>query len=93
MKSVVCNIFGRADPAPTAITGTVTMTITKRAPARGAPYVTSFLQNWLFGVAEISKLRLSLYKLSLSLCEFKLSLCELSLSLENGGRFEDVETG
>ena len=63
-----------------------------RAPARGAPYVTSFLQNWIFGVAEISKLSLSLYKLSLSLCGFKLSLCELSLSLENGGRFEDVET-
>jgi hypothetical protein len=56
-----------------------------RAPARGATYVTSFLQNWLFGAAEISKLSLSLYKLSLSLCEFKLSLCELSLSLEFGG--------
>ena len=29
VQSVVCTIFGRADPAPTAITGTVTMT--KRA--------------------------------------------------------------
>ena len=82
---MVCIIFGRANPAPTMITGTLTMTITKRAPARGAPYVTSFLENWLFGAAEISKLSLSLYKLSLSLCEFKLSLCELSLSLEFGG--------
>ena len=36
VQSVVCNIFGRADPAPTAITRAVTMTITKRASIKDA---------------------------------------------------------
>ena len=37
VQSVVCNIFGRADPAPTEITKTLAMTIAKRAPIKDAP--------------------------------------------------------